>query len=307
MKCNLCPRECGADRDIDRGVCGMPWKIYAARAALHMWEEPCISGERGSGTVFFSGCSLRCCFCQNKDIAVGDIGKEITVNRLAEIFLELQEKSANNINLVTPTHYVLEIVEAINLAKNQGLRIPIVYNTSAYEKVETLKLLDGLVDVYLPDMKYADKELSDRYSRAKDYPEIALTAIKEMVRQTGGDKTEFFNKDHELVKAGLVEEGIMKRGVIVRHLCLPGSKQNSLDVIERLYREFKDDIFISIMSQYTPVGNIKQFPELGEKLDFEVYEEIVDYAIELGVNQGFIQEEDVAKESFIPMFNYEGL
>ena len=208
MKCNICPRACNVDRSVNKGFCGMTNDIYAARAALHMWEEPCISGEHGSGAVFFSGCTLRCIFCQNSEIAAAQVGKKITVERLSDIFLELQDKCANNINLVTATHFVPQVAEALVKAKNKGLVIPVVYNSSAYENVSTLNMLDGLVDVYLPDMKYIDSRLSAEYSKAPDYADVAKAAIHEMVRQTRNP--EFFIEDDELVKSGRVEAGIMK-------------------------------------------------------------------------------------------------
>ena len=292
--CNLCPRECNVDRGLGKtGFCKVPNHIKVARAALHFWEEPCISGEKGSGTVFFSGCNLRCVYCQNRKIAEGVYGKEITVDRLAAIFLELQKKGANNINLVTPSHYVLQIVEALKLAKGQGLKIPVVYNSSAYEKVKTLKLLEGYVDVYLPDFKYMDVTLSLKYSKAKDYSEVAKKALEEMVRQVGNPE---FN-----------DKGIITKGVIVRHLVLPGYTKDSKQIIKYLYDTYQNDIFISILSQFTPLEGLKDFPEINRKLTEEEYNEVVDYAIELGVENGFIQEGDVAEESFIPDFDGQGV
>ncbi len=213
--------------------------IRAARAALHMWEEPCISGKKGSGAVFFSGCGLRCCFCQNRDIAIGDSGKEITVERLAEIFLELQEKGAANLNLVTGAHYVPHIISALELARGKGMNLPVVYNSSGYESVETIRRLDGYVDVYLPDMKYMEPELAAAFSNARDYPQAAQSAIAEMMRQTG--------------PCQFAEDGYIKRGTIVRHLILPGHTKNSIAVLKYLYRTYGEDIFISVMNQYTPV------------------------------------------------------
>ena len=303
-KCNLCPRECNVDRNKTKGFCGMQNDLVCARAALHMWEEPCISGSRGSGTVFFSGCTLRCVYCQNREIANGRIGKEISVNRLAEIFLELQDKKANNINLVTPTHYTDKIIEALKLAKDRGLKIPVVYNTSGYEKVETLKKLEGLVDVYLPDFKYIDSQISSEYSAAPDYFEYAFKAIKEMVRQTG---LSFFKEDDELVVQGYVEEGIMKSGVIVRHLILPGAVNDSKKIIKLLYETFSDEIFMSIMSQYTPLEAVADHKTLNRTLTEEEYDEVVDFAIELGLTNAFIQEGEAAQESFIPRFDCEGI
>ena len=292
--CNLCPRECDVDRGLGKiGFCKVPNRIKVARAELHFWEEPCISGEEGSGTVFFSGCNLRCVYCQNRKIAEGVYGKEITVDRLAAVFLELQEKGANNINLVTPSHYVLQIIDALKMAKTKGLEIPVVYNSSAYEKVETLKLLEGLVDVYLPDFKYMDEALSEKYSRAKTYPGIAKKAIEEMIRQVGNAK---FNEKDMLIK-----------GVVVRHLVLPGYVEDSKRVIKYLYETYKNDIYISILSQFTPLEGLENYPEINRKLTEEEYDEVVDYAIELGVENGFIQEGDVAKESFIPDFDGQGV
>ena len=292
--CNLCPRECDVDRGLGKiGFCKVPNRIKVARAELHFWEEPCISGEEGSGTVFFSGCNLRCVYCQNRKIAEGVYGKEITVDRLAAVFLELQEKGANNINLVTPSHYVLQIIDALKMAKTKGLEIPVVYNSSAYEKVETLKLLEGLVDVYLPDFKYMDEVLSEKYSRAKNYPGIAKKAIEEMIRQVGNAK---FNEKDMLIK-----------GVVVRHLVLPGYVEDSKRVIKYLYETYGNEIYISILSQFTPLEGLDNYPEINRKLTEEEYDEVVDYAIELGVENGFIQEGDVAKESFIPDFDGQGV
>lgn len=292
--CNLCPRECNVDRGLGKiGFCKVPNHIKVARAALHFWEEPCISGEEGSGTVFFSGCNLRCVYCQNRKIAEGVYGKEITVDRLAAIFWELQEKGANNINLVTPSHYVLEIVKALKMAKAQGLSVPVVYNSSAYEKVEILSLLEGYVDVYLPDFKYMDALLSKKYSGAKDYSDVAKEALKEMVRQVG--------------EARFDERGILTNGVVVRHLVLPGYTEDSKKIIKYLYETYGNHIYISILSQFTPLNGLKEYPELNRKLTEEEYDEVVDYAIEIGVENGFIQEGDVAEESFIPDFDGQGV
>lgn len=295
MGCRLCPRECNADRENgERGYCGEAASIRAARASLHMWEEPCISGETGSGTVFFSGCPLKCVFCQNNSIATNQVGKTISTNRLAQIFLELQEKGACNINLVTPTHFVSRIVSALRMAKAEGLSIPIVYNTGSYEKVETLRLLEGLVDIYLPDLKYYSSALSTRYSNAPDYFKVATAAIAEMFRQTG--KPVFDEAT-----------GLMKRGVIVRHLLLPKNLEDSKKVMDHLYNTYHDDIYISIMSQYTPMGHFPQMPELNRKVSRREYGSLVDYCLSLGIENGFIQEEDVASESFIPPFDCDGI
>ena len=294
--CNLCPRQCGADRENGKsGICGVSGKnILAARAALHFWEEPCISGERGSGTVFFSGCPLRCVYCQNYQIASTEVGMEISEERLKEIFLELQEKGAHNINLVTPTHYTPEIIRAIRNAKEQGLRLPIVYNCSGYEKVETLKMLKGIVNVYLTDFKYMEREAAVRYSKAPDYPEIAQAALKEMMNQTGEAKFD--------------ENGIMQSGVIVRHLLLPGHVRNARAVVKYVYETYGDQLYLSLMNQYTPLPQVKkEFPELDRRVTEREYQRLISYALEIGVENAFIQDGNTAKESFIPMFDYEGI
>lgn len=292
--CTLCPRECHVDRTRgETGYCGRTKELMVARAALHYWEEPCISGERGSGTVFFSGCSMGCVYCQNRNIAKGLAGKTITVDRLAEIFLELMDQGAENINLVTPSHYVPQIKEAVSLARGKGLTLPIVYNCSGYEKLETLKLLEGCIDIYLPDFKYVDQRPAMRYSGCSDYFEVASAAIREMVRQAG--------------EPVLDDRGMMKRGVIVRHLTLPGYLEDSKKIIEYLHHTYGDRILISIMNQYTPLEAVKEYPEINRKITDEEYEELVDYAIELGVEDGYIQEGGTASESFIPEFNNEGV
>lgn len=292
-KCSLCPRMCNIDREVTTGYCGVKQTLRVARAALHFWEEPCISGEEGSGAVFFTGCNLRCVFCQNYQIARAEQGKEITVERLSEIFLELQEKKANNINLVTATHYVPQVVEALKLAKLQGLHIPVVYNCGGYETVETLKLLEGLVDIYLPDFKYVDSERAKRYSHAENYPEAAKTALAEMVRQQP--------------RAEFDERGMMKKGVIVRHLMLPGGIKDSKAVVKYLYETYGNQIFVSLMNQYTPLPHVTDYPEINRKLKKFEYDRLVDYAIALGVENGFIQEGETAEESFIPAFTNEGV
>lgn len=295
QECTLCPRNCKVNRDTGEvGVCGVKGPgIVGARAALHMWEEPCISGENGSGTVFFSGCPLRCVYCQNYDIAHAQRGKTITVERLAEIFLELAAKGANNINLVTPTHYTPEIIQAVQIARKQGLGLPIVYNCSGYEKVETLKTLEGIVDIYLTDFKYMEEEPAARYSKAPDYPRIAREALEEMVRQVGG--------------AILDEEGMMKQGVIVRHLLLPNHLSNAKKVVQYVYETYGDRVYLSLMNQYTPLSQVKNIPELNRKVTEREYEKLIDYAIELGVEYAFIQEGETASESFIPEFGCEGI
>ena len=292
--CKLCPRSCEVNRlQGKRGFCGSTDKIIVARAALHYWEEPCISGDIGSGTVFFSNCTLKCVFCQNYDISQCSYGKEIDTNRLSEIFLELQEKGALNINLVTPTHYVAQIIDTLDIAKAKGLKIPIIYNSSGYEKVETIKLLKGYVDVYLPDLKYFDTKYSTKYSKAPNYFDYAKEAIKEMVNQVGEPK---FNED-----------GIIEKGVIIRHLMLPGLLFDSKKIIDYIYNTFGNKVYISIMNQYTPLDNVKEYPEINKPLNQKHYQALIDYALSIGVENGFIQEEGTDKESFIPLFNFEGV
>lgn len=292
--CHLCPRNCGVDRLAgQKGFCGVDAGIMVARAALHMWEEPCISGKEGSGAVFFSGCSLGCAFCQNRTISKGQSGKVITVEHLAELFLNLQAQKANNINLVTAGHFLPQVREAIILAKERGLTIPVVYNSSGYEKAEMLRYLDGLVDIYLPDLKYLEADLAGKYSHAKDYPEVAMKALEEMVRQVGTPEFD--------------ERGMMKKGVIVRHLLLPGHVRNSKKVLEYLYGTYGDQIYISLMNQYTPMPAMKDDPQLSRKVTDREYDRLLDHAISFGVTNCFIQEGETAKESFIPEFNGEGV
>ena len=292
--CTLCPRNCHVNRrDGQKGVCRETAEIVIARAALHMWEEPCISGKAGSGTVFFSGCPVGCVFCQNAAIADGECGKKITPGRLRNIFLELQEKGANNINLVTPTHFVPQIIWAVNQARKKGLCIPIVYNTSGYEKKETIQQLEGIVDIYLPDMKYMDNELSKKYSHAEDYFIYASQALAEMVRQ--------------IPEAVFDERGIMQKGVIVRHLLLPGQLRDSKHLVKYLYKTYRNTIYISMMNQYTPMPWLQAYPELQHKVKKKEYDALIDYAIQLGIENGFIQEGKTASESFIPKFDNEGV
>ena len=293
--CILCPRNCNTNRKAGKtGACMVSGKLKVARAALHFWEEPCISGESGSGAVFFSGCALHCVFCQNDKISRGKAGKEIEKERLVQIFLELQEKGANNINLVTPGQYVPHIIWAVEQARNEGLKLPIVYNTSSYEKVDTIKMLEGIVDIYLPDFKYMDSALAQKYSHAMDYPEIAKAAIAEMVRQ---QPEPVFNDETEL----------MEKGVIVRQLLLPDLLEDAKAIVRYLYESYGDSIYLSLMSQFTPLPNVEGFPELNRKVTEKEYDEYVDYAIDLGVDKGFIQGGDVAEESFIPDFDCEGV
>lgn len=300
--CKLCPRECAVDRrNGERGVCGQTEQLKVARAALHYWEEPCISGKSGSGTVFFSGCALHCVYCQNREIANGTVGKEISTGRLAEIFLELAEQGANNINLVTPGHFIPQIITALEQARRQGMNLPVVYNTGSYENVDILKKLEGIVDIYLPDFKYMSEALGKRYSNAPDYPTVAKAAIAEMFRQTG---IPVFGKKGSEAE----EEPLIKRGTIVRHLILPGQTQDSKAVLRYLYETYGDGIFISIMNQFTPLSSsLTACPELNRKLTEAEYDEVVDYAIELGIENGYIQEGETAEESFIPAFDCEGV
>lgn len=292
--CLLCPRKCGINRSTGQtGVCGVSSEIKVARAALHYWEEPCISGKRGSGAVFFSGCSLHCVFCQNREISDGKAGKLISKERLSDIFMELADKGANNINLVTPGQYIPDIVWAVNDAKSRGMKLPIIYNTSGYENVTDLKLLEGIVDVYLPDFKYMDSTLSARYSRAKDYPSVAKQALSEMVRQ---------QPDVVIDDA----TGLIQKGVIVRQLLLPGHVNDAKAVLKYLYDTYHDHVYISMMSQFTPIA-LNDYPEINRTVTRREYERLVDYAIKIGITNAFIQEGNVAKDSFIPAFDCEGV
>ncbi len=292
--CLLCPRKCGINRRTGQtGVCGVSSEIKVARAALHYWEEPCISGKRGSGAVFFSGCSLHCVFCQNREISDGKAGKVISKERMSDIFIELADKGANNINLVTPGQYIPDIVWAVNDAKSRGMKLPIIYNTSGYENVTELKLLEGIVDVYLPDFKYMDSTLSARYSRAKDYPSVAKQALSEMVRQ---------QPDVVIDDA----TGLIQKGVIVRQLLLPGHVNDAKAVLKYLYDTYHDHVYISMMSQFTPIA-LKDYPEINRTVTKREYERLVNYALEIGITNAFIQEGDVAKDSFIPAFDCEGV
>ena len=293
--CELCPRKCSALREDGKtGFCGVAGPgVFLARAALHFWEEPCISGTRGSGTVFFSGCNLRCVYCQNHEISTMVTGKRVSVGRLTEIFLGLEEKGAHNLNLVTPTHYAREIHEALREARRQGLSLPIVWNTSGYEDPETLRRLEGDVDVYLTDFKYMDKDLAARFSKAPDYPSIAKAALREMVRQKPHLRTD--------------EEGMLREGVIVRHLLLPGHTRNAKDVVRYVYTTYGDQVLLSLMNQYTPVREIPDAPELNRRPTRREYEKLISFAIDLGVTNALIQEGGTQKESFIPPFDYEGI
>lgn len=293
--CVLCPRECGIDRVNKLGFCGMGEEITAAKAMLHFWEEPCISGKRGSGAVFFSGCVLRCVFCQNYDISTEKRGKAISIERLSEIFLELQQKGAQNINLVNPTHFVPKIIPAVKRAKERGLKIPVVYNSGGYEKVDTLKMLDGVVDIYLPDVKYFSSDLSKKLSNAPDYFEIAISAVEEMVRQTGEPK--------------FTENGEMLSGVIVRHLVLPWEYKDSVEVVKRLGEHFGGGILFSLMSQYTPFGRVrvdKNLEKYNRRITTFEYEKVLEAAISAGL-RGYMQEKSSAREEYTPEFDFEGI
>ncbi len=293
--CRLCPRACRVNRmEGEKGYCGAGLQMQIARADLHFWEEPCISGKNGSGAVFFSGCNLRCLFCQNHEIANQLKGKIFTAQELAKSFLDLEKKGANNINLVSASPYLSQLILAIKLAKERGLQIPLVYNSSGYESVDALRLLDGLIDIYLPDFKYMDRQMAKEYSNAADYPLIAKKAVEEMVRQAGGEKTEFS------------EDGLMKKGVIVRHLLMPGHVKNAKAVLDYLYSSFGDAVYISILQQYTPIlsnPRIKEDALLSRRVTKREYDRLLDHAMELGIQNAFVQERGVAKESFIPSWN----
>lgn len=286
--CQLCPRKCGVNRYKRRGYCKAGSKIKLAYYSLHLWEEPLLSGDNGSGTIFFSYCNLRCMYCQNDKISLNGYGKEITQKRLKEIMLLLQEQGAHNINLVTPTHYVPQIARVLKSIKDKDLTIPVVYNTSSYENIGTIKMMNGLVDIYLADLKYFDDELGIKFSDCKDYFETATMAIDEMYRQVG--------------KYEIGSDGLMKRGLIVRVLVLPGHVHDAKEIIQYLYHTYHDDIYISIMNQYTPV-TVCPYDELNRKLSADEYEEVINYALTIGVNNAFIQEDETASESFIPNFD----
>ena len=297
--CTLCPRECSSKRsDGAFGICSESNRLYVTRAALHMWEEPCISGSKGSGAVFFAGCPLKCVFCQNFEISRGTFGKEISVERLSDIFLELQEKGANNINLVTPTHYVPHIVAAAHSAREKGLAIPFVYNTSGYEKPETLEKLRGIVDVFLPDFKYYDSATAALFSKAPDYPEVAKAAVEKMVDMVGAPSFD-------------PATGIIQKGVIVRILVLPAHTNEAIKIVRYLYEKYADNIYLSIMSQYTPLPEIiptgSEYDCLRRSVTKREYDKVINAALDMGVTNAFFQEGAVAKESFIPPFDLEGV
>jgi putative pyruvate formate lyase activating enzyme len=292
--CRLCARNCGVNRlNGDKGFCQAGKNVKIARAALHFWEEPCISGRRGSGTVFFTHCNLRCVFCQNHPASQQGAGREVSADRLGKIFLELMEAGAHNINLVTPTHYVPQIIEALNIARRNGLDLPVVYNTNSYENVDTLKLLEGSIDVYLPDLKYYSDKYASRYSGVAGYFTVATAAIEQMVRQAGPVK---FDK-----------EGMLIKGVIVRHLMLPGLLFESKKIIDYLYRTFGDSIYISLMNQYTPMNLACNYPEINKPLHSKHYRGLIEYCQEQGIENVFIQESGTASTEFVPAFDLEGV
>ena len=291
--CELCPRKCHINRNTTKGICSNTSTLKVARSALHYFEEPSISGTNGSGTIFFSGCNLKCCYCQNKEISNDNFGINISVERLSELMLELQAKNANNINLVTPTHFVPSIIEAIKLARENGLSIPIVYNTSGYESITTIKLLAGYVDIYLTDFKYFDNKLGEDLSKVKNYFEVASLALSEMYKQVGINKFD--------------DKGMMTKGIIVRCLVLPTKGNDTKKIINYLYKKYQDNIYLSIMNQYTPVTKSTTFPFLNNKVSDSEYDDIINYALDLGVINAYIQEGETSDESFIPPFDLEGL
>lgn len=291
--CTVCPRNCKVDRHIKPGFCRSYDTVKVAKAYGHMWEEPCISGTKGSGTVFFSNCNLRCVFCQNHDISQDTTGKEISIERLAEIFLNQQKNGFHNINLVNPTHYAPQIVKALDIARKNGLSIPVLYNSNGYENLETLKMLKGYIDIYLPDLKYYNDKYALKYSSAPNYFSIATSAIKEMVSQTGPCT---FNKD-----------GLMIKGVIIRHLMLPGLLFDSKKVVDYIYKTFGDDIYLSLMNQYTPMFNAKDYPEVNRPLNPDHYDALIDHCLDIGYKNAFIQESGSNSEIYVPDFDLQGI
>ena len=293
-KCNLCPRKCYVNRlEGELGFCNASKDIKIAKVTLHEWEEPCISGTLGSGTVFFSNCNLKCVFCQNHSISHEGTGKTVSINRLSEIFLEQQEKGAHNINLVTPTHYVPQIIEALKLSKSKGLNIPILYNSNGYENIDTIKALRGFIDVYLPDLKYYKDKYAIKYSKAPNYFNTAGEVIAEMVSQVG--------------EARFDDDGIIQKGVIIRHLMLPGLLFDSKKVIDFIYSTFKDSVYISLMNQYTPMHEAIKYPEISKPLNPNHYDALIDYCGNLGITKGFIQESGTSSTAFVPDFDLSGV
>ena len=285
-KCTICPHKCGINRTKQVGRCKSTDKIKIALYSTHDFEEPCISGEKGSGTIFFSNCNMNCIYCQNYEISQQEKGKEISIEELAEIMLKQQEKGVENINLVTPTSYALQIMEAIKIAKNKGLRIPIVYNTNGYENIETLKILEGYIDIYLPDLKYYYNELGQKYSKVNNYFEIATQAIKEMYRQVGVPQLE--------------ENGVMKKGLMIRHLVLPNNIENSKQVLKWIKENIDNEVYVSVMAQYFPTYKAKNVDELSRKLTQQEYEEIENYLFDLDLENGYIQELGEHEEEYVP-------
>lgn len=285
-KCTICPHRCGIDRTKQIGRCKSTDKIKIALYSVHNFEEPCISGEKGSGTIFFSNCNMNCIYCQNYEISQLGKGKEISIEELSQIMLEQQEKGVENINLVTPTSYAIQIIEAIKIAKQKGLKIPIVYNTNGYESVETLKLLEGYIDIYLPDLKYYDNELCKRYSNVDNYFEIATKAIKEMYRQVGVPK--------------LNQNGIMQKGLMIRHLILPNNVENSKQILKWIKENIDNNVYVSIMAQYFPTYKAKETEDLNRKLTKKEYEEVENYLYDLNLENGYIQELGEHEEEYVP-------
>jgi putative pyruvate formate lyase activating enzyme len=292
--CRICPRRCGVNRlKGEKGFCGALDKIVVAKAFAHRWEEPCISGHKGSGTVFFSGCNLKCVFCQNYRISQEWFGKAVEEKDLVEIFLNLQAKGVHNINLVTPTIYTPQLASALEKAKDKGLTVPVVWNSNAYENPEMLQMLEGLVDVYLPDLKYCDETPARKYSNAPDYFRCATKAILEMYRQVGEPVFD--------------EKGIIKRGLIIRHLVLPGLKEDSKKVLGFIKSNLPSGVYVSLMGQYMPCFRTGEFPEINRPLSKEEYEEVIEYFFELGLENGFAQEEGADSPKYVPDFDLEGV
>lgn len=302
--CCLCPRTCGTDRRLSAGYCGCTSVMRAARAALHHWEEPCISGIHGSGTVFFSGCTLRCCFCQNHPISQGPVGKEVSVQKLADIFLRLQDQKAHNINLVTATQYLPLILNSLDLVRHR-LHIPVVYNCSGYERIEIIRALKDYIDIWLPDLKYQDSELSLRYSGAKDYFSYASQAIPQMIAQTGPP---LFHTETADSPSGQASRSIMDQGVIIRHMVLPGHKEDSIRLLSWMAENLpKGHFYINLLSQYTPSHKSSRFPGLNRRVTAYEYQKVVDAALNLGLSQGFMQQKSSAGEEYTPPFDLEGI
>ncbi|AGB19667.1 radical SAM protein [Thermoanaerobacterium thermosaccharolyticum] len=291
--CNICPRNCNVDRSTKVGFCGMLSEIKVAKAYLHEWEEPCISGSRGSGTVFFTGCNLRCVFCQNYKISQENFGISVSTEKLADIFMNLEKSGAHNINLVSPTIYIPKIKESIIIARNKGLSIPIVYNSNAYENVESLKTLDGLIDIYLPDLKYYSDETAIKYSKAPHYFEYATKAILEMYRQVGNPVFD--------------DEGMMKRGMIIRHLILPGKLDETKEILKWISDNLPKEIYVSLMGQYIPYFKAYKYSEINKKISKKEYEEAIEYFFEIGLENGYVQDDESASTNFIPDFDLKGV